>query len=46
MSWEEYGREIMCVGYYRHAVEDEGAEVVEGSRLTFNGLHDAISHKI
>jgi hypothetical protein len=29
-SWEEYGREVMCVGY-RHAVEDGGAEVEEGS---------------
>lgn len=35
----------MCVGY-RHAVDDEGAEIMKGSRLTFSGLHDAISHKI
>jgi hypothetical protein len=35
----------MCVGC-RHAVEDGGAQVVEGSRLTFNGLHGTISHKI
>jgi hypothetical protein len=31
---------------HQHAVEDEAAEVVEGSRLTFSRLHDTVLHKI